>query len=273
MPRPKHPVEPELTPRVFTTVAEIDAAILKLERRIKEVEALDVVRAVREATGEDVVVQSSMRETIREVFGTNSPEFKEHEHISIWAGPMRIGMGEYEIIEARERGKTYVANIVRGLIARLKEKRDDLIAGASPPSPSSYIKDLNLHPRIASVSEDLFRDGYPWEAVFAAAKALVNFVKEKSGRHDLDGAALMRTVFSRNDPILAFNGLRDQTDMDEQEGMMHLFEGAVLAIRNPGGHTFPEGPEQRALAYLELLSLLAFRTEEARRTRRNSPPI
>ena len=52
----------------------------------------------------------------------------------------------------------------------------------------------------------------------------------------------MRTVFSSKDPILAFNDLADQTDRDEQEGTMHLFEGAVLAIRNPGGHSFPEGP-------------------------------
>ncbi len=51
----------------------------------------------------------------------------------------------------------------------------------------------------------------------------------------------MRSVFSRNAPILIFNNLSDQTDQDEQEGMMHLFEGAVLGIRNPGGHTFPEG--------------------------------
>jgi hypothetical protein len=28
-------------------------------------------------------------------------------------------------------------------------------------------------------------DGYHWEAVLAAAKALVNYVRERSGRHDL----------------------------------------------------------------------------------------
>jgi hypothetical protein len=64
-----------------------------------------------------------------------------------------------------------------------------------------------------------------------------------------------------------FNELRDQTDFDEQEGMMHLFEGAVLGIRNPGGHTFPEGPEQRAIEYLSLLSLLAYRVQEAKRVK------
>ena len=74
----------------------------------------------------------------------------------------------------------------------------------------------------------------------------------------------MRTVFSKNNPLLAFNDLSDQTDLDEQEGMMHFFEGAILGIRNPGGHTFPEGPEQRAMEYISLLSLLAYRVQEAK---------
>lgn len=90
-------------------------------------------------------------------------------------------------------------------------------------------------------------------------------VKERSGRHDLDGAPLMRAVFSRKSPILAFNELKDQTDEDEQEGMMHLFEGAVLGVRNPGGHSFPEGPAQRAIEYISLLSLLAYRAQEAKK--------
>jgi Protein of unknown function (Hypoth_ymh) len=47
--------------------------------------------------------------------------------------------------------------------------------------------------------------------------------------------------------------------------MMHLFEGVVLAIRNPGGHSFPEGPEQRAIEYLSLISLLAYRVQESKR--------
>ena len=134
-------------------------------------------------------------------------------------------------------------------------------------APRAFLEYLNLHPRIADVAADLFRDGYHWEAVFAASKALVNYVKERSGQHQLDGAPLMRTVFSRNNPVLAFSDLVDQTDADEQEGMMHLYEGVVLGIRNPGGHAFPEGPEQRAVEYLSLISLLAYRVQEAKRRR------
>ena len=52
----------------------------------------------------------------------------------------------------------------------------------------------------------------------------------------------MRTVFSSKHPILAFNELADQTDRDEQEGTMHLFEGAVLAIEIPAVIPFRKAP-------------------------------
>ena len=177
-------------------------------------------------------------------------------------------MSQGAIVDGKSRGKTQVLGILNGLIGRLREKRQDLGAGESP-APSTYFDRLNLHQRILDVSRDLFLDGYHWEAVFAAAKALVNYIKERSGQHDLDGAPLVRTVFSKNDPVLAFNDLASQTDQDEQEGMMHLFEGAVLGIRNPGGHSFPEGTEQRAIEYLSLLSLLAYRVQEARRRKKS----
>jgi len=264
----RRPDPPPVEPREFRSVDEIDHGIAKLERRVQELEQLDIPAAVLKDTGADDVAQSNVRETIREVFGTNSPEFREHEHLDLWSGPMYMNMDPREVIEAKDRGRTQAIGILRGLVARLKEKREDLAGGAAPP-PSSYFDRLNLHPRIQDVAHDLFLDGYHWEAVFAASKALVNYVKERSGRHDLDGAPLMRAVFSRNDPTLAFNDLSDQTDLDEQEGMMHLFEGAVLGIRNPGGHAFPEGPDQRAIEYISLLSLLAYRVQEAKR--RKSP--
>lgn len=258
---------PPVEPREFRSVDEIDRAVAKLERRIADLESLDVAVALHDDTGADDVVLSNLRETIREVFGTNSPEFHEHEHLRLWAGVTYMGMPRNEIVAGTERGRLQTLGIVKGLIGRLKEKRPDL-SNPEEMRPATYFDRLNLHSRIREVSRDLFLDGYHWEAVFAGAKALVNYVKERSGRHDLDGAPLMRLVFSRNDPTLAFNDLSDQTGLDEQEGMMHLFEGAVLGIRNPGGHTFPEGPEQRAIEHISLLSLLAYRVQEATRRKK-----
>jgi uncharacterized protein (TIGR02391 family) len=261
----KPPTPPPIEPREFKSVEEIDAGIAKIERRIRELESLDINSAVLNHTGADGVAESNIRATIREIFGSNSPEFKEHEYIEIWSGSLFVNMDAGSIIQAKERGRKQVSGVLNGLIGRLREKRDDLGSSGAKPIPSTYFERLNLHPRILDVSRDLFIDGYHWPAVFEAAKALVNYIKERSGRHELDGAPLVRAVFSKNNPILSFNDLTDQTDQDEQEGMMHLFEGAVLGIRNPGGHSFPEGPEQRAIEYISLLSLLAYRVQEAKR--------
>lgn len=267
MAKRRSPPQPTIEPKQWRSAEEIDRAIPKLQRRISELESLDIQAAVLEDTSMDDVAISNVRETIREVFGPTSPEFDQHQHLRMWGGGMWVGMSKTEVIEATERGRKQVIGILTGLIGRLKEKREEFVGG-SPPNPRALLSYLNLHPRIADVAGNLFEDGYHWEAVFAASKALVNYVKEQSGEHQLDGASLIRSVFSKNSPVLAFNELTDQTDADEQEGMMHLFEGVVLGIRNPGGHSFPEGPEQRAIEYLSLISLLAYRVQETKRIRR-----
>jgi uncharacterized protein (TIGR02391 family) len=261
--RPAPPVE-TIEPKEWKSSEEIDRAVAKLQRRIAELEKLDIQTALLQHTGMDTVAESNLRAAIREIFGQTSPEFNEHKYIRLWAGEEWVGMSNGDVIEGMERGRRKVIGIINGLIERLKEKREELVGYGAPPR-KAFLEHLNLHSRIAGVASDLFQDGYHWEAVFAAAKALVNYVKERSGQHQLDGAPLMRTVFSRNNPILAFNELADQSDSDEQEGMMHLFEGVALGIRNPGGHSFPEGTEQRAVEYLSLISLLAYRVQEAKR--------
>lgn len=104
---------PPLEPKEFRSVDEIDRAIQKLERRIRELEQLDVPGAVLKDSGADDVAESNVRATIREVFGQNSPEFKEHEYIRISAGPTYKGMDPQGIIEAKERGRTQVLGILR----------------------------------------------------------------------------------------------------------------------------------------------------------------
>jgi uncharacterized protein (TIGR02391 family) len=249
--------------REFRSEEEIARAIAKLQSRIKDLEELDISNAIRNETGADDVVMSDVRNTIGEVFGPKSPEYREHRHIQLWAGTMYMNMPDDQILEARLKGRTLVINVLKGLIKRLEEVRGDIFEGAIP-APTAYFDKLNLHPRIADVARDLFLDGHHWEAVFAAGKALVNYVKDRSGL-ELDGAKLMYAAFSRDNPVLAVNALSNQTDRDVQEGTMHLFVGATLAIRNPGGHSFPEGSEQRAIESISLLSMLAFLVQESKK--------
>lgn len=264
MARRQDQIEPSIQAREFRSEDEIDLAIAKLERRLKELEALNVQEALLNNTAAIDIARDNLRKSILEIYGEKSPEYQCHKHIQIWAGPMRINMPRHEQVECKEQGRTQTVGIVKGLVASLEEKREEFGEAASPSPAASFAK-LQLHPRIEGVARQLFLDGHHWESVFASSKALINLVKEAAGEYELDGAPLVRRVFSKNNPILAVNALADRTDQDEQEGIMHLFEGAVMAVRNPGGHSFPEGSERRALEYINLLSMLAFIVQEAKK--------
>jgi uncharacterized protein (TIGR02391 family) len=135
----------------------------------------------------------------------------------------------------------------------------------SEPVPIGKYELSNLHPRIREVSERLFLDGHYSPAIFEAYKVVNIVVKEKSGRRDLDGQALMSTVFSLNNPILKLNDLQEESDQDEQEGFRFLFMGALRGIRNPKGHDVVNQKDPiRTLEYLAFASLLVRRAEESR---------
>jgi uncharacterized protein (TIGR02391 family) len=271
-PTPPPPEIKQFTPE------EIDLGIRKLRRRIEEVKGLDpqrerlqeglakLVGGVAVAYNDQQVrnAEQAISTTILDVFGANSPEYRQHQHHRIWHGGMGFNMPESEIQRRFAEGIPQTLKMLEGLIARLEEKRADLGYDATTRVRTAF-EGLDLHSRIAAVCADLYRDGHYRNAVLDASLALVNFVKEKARCHDLDGANLMRTVFSVNAPILAFNDLSDQADRDEQEGLMHLFEGAVLALRNPRAHALSDDSPELAVEYIALLSLLAKRVEQAKR--------
>jgi uncharacterized protein (TIGR02391 family) len=134
---------------------------------------------------------------------------------------------------------------------------------------------VQLHPLVAQASERLFKDGHYSQAIFEAYKTLNNFVKEKSGRLDLDGKDLMTKVFGfkyegckiLSSPVLQLNELSSQSDIDEQEGFKFLLMGAMIGIRNPKAHeSVTQSDPFRTLEYLALASLLIKKVEEAKIT-------
>lgn len=259
----KPPAPPPIEVKRFTP-EEIERGIAKLNRRIVELEAFDALKAAMEpGDASTQVLARDIRDTVADVFGLNSQEARDFHFVRIWAGPSTINMGKADLHGGYKAGQTANIQKLQGLIKRLEEKRGDLGADDTERTRLAF-RGLNLHPRIADVATDLYLDGHYDEAVFAASKALVNLVKEKSGSA-LDGARLMFAVFQNENPVLAFNDLQTQTDKDEQEGMMHLLAGAVLAIRNPGGHDFPEESPDRTLELIAFLSLLANRVQGAKK--------
>lgn len=243
------------------TLDDIERGLGKLQRRIAEVAGLKDKRYDDQA---GKTAKLNIHETIREVFGDDSAEYDKHRYHDIWHGSLTIGASEHEKQGKFEEGIPHTIAMLEGLIACLEEKRADL-TGDRTQMVHATLSNFDLHPRIAAVVADLYENRHYADAVLRGTIALKNFVQEKSGRDDLDGAPLMRAVFSRNNPILAFNDLSDQTAQDEQEGMMHLFEGVMLSIRNPRAHDILSDDPQRAPEYIVLTSMLANRVDEAKR--------
>jgi uncharacterized protein (TIGR02391 family) len=120
-----------------------------------------------------------------------------------------------------------------------------------------------LHPEVLRVSEKLYRDSHFPQAVLEAYKAIVNAVKKISGVKGIDGKSLMERVFSLGNPVIKLNNLQTDSEKDEQVGLMLLFSGAALGIRNPKAHeNIVQEDPLRALEYLALASLLLKRLDE-----------
>jgi uncharacterized protein (TIGR02391 family) len=121
---------------------------------------------------------------------------------------------------------------------------------------------LELHPFLVEACGRLWSDGHYAEAVRKAAVALEVLVKERAGYHEKTGVQLMSHVFSPENPLLAFNSLADQSDLDEQKGMMMLFQGIVAAFRNPRSHKLVEDSATGAQEAISLMNVLARRLDK-----------
>lgn len=115
------------------TIEEIGRAIAKLQRRIKEVTALDPSLVSHNDAKVDNV-ERNIRETVREIYGTNSPEFNDHGAHRIWHGGFNAMDGAAQRQAKFAEGIPQTITVLEGLIARLEEKREDLPHDGAPPA-------------------------------------------------------------------------------------------------------------------------------------------
>lgn len=248
----------------FDSAADIDRGIGKL---VKCKTLLDELWDHQAAYDDprQIELQDRIRRTVLEIFGPNSPEYGRLRYHRIWHGPQFVNMPREQIQAGFRDGFPHTGVMLKALMDRVEEARSELGTDSTARTRSAF-EGLDLHPRIAEAARELYQDKHYRQSVLDASIALVNYVKEKSRRHDLDGSTLMSTVFSPNAPVLAFNPLTDQTDKDEQQGLMHLFMGAVLALRNPRAHSVFDDSPELALDSIAFLSMLAKRLDGAKRT-------
>jgi uncharacterized protein (TIGR02391 family) len=121
----------------------------------------------------------------------------------------------------------------------------------------------NVHPGFPQKVRNLFDDGHCAEATFAAFKYVDKVVQKHSGKKE-SGQKLMLAVFSKDNPVIKLNPLKNQSEEDEQEGYRFMFAGAVMGIRNPGGHEIELSDDPDVcLDHLAFASLLVRRLERS----------
>lgn len=249
---PAQPQPANLTPE------QMRAGITKLQRRITDLEAFEP-QMIRERSDPRIdALDKKLEAAVADVFGMGTQEYHRFapHGLDIAGYNMMYEIPMHEVIAGLQVSKERERTNLRTIIEQFQESLDD--GGDTPATKARRaFGDLDLHADIARQCTKLFENGHYSQAVETACKVLDLMVQCRSMRTDINGTALMRTVFSLKAPILKYSDLQTESDRSEQEGMMHLFEGAMLALRNTRAHGIINDHPERAVEYLSFLSMLA----------------
>jgi uncharacterized protein (TIGR02391 family) len=159
-------------------------------------------------------------------------------------------------VESLEVIKTFVIPEARRLLAISNIE--------TPPSPTQWFWQF-VHPRVSALARPRFEAGFFGDAVEASFKevneSVKRIVREVDGR-DLDGASLMTTAFSPQNPLIRLTELVTETDRNIQQGFMQILAGSMIGIRNPKAHGNLNPDSTKALHLISLASLLMHKVDE-----------
>lgn len=239
---------------------QMEESILKIERRIKDLNDFDVTKIVDRNAPEIRALSDKLETLLANIFGADTVEYKRY-HWSVTrldTASMNL-MYPTPLSEVREgllKGISTSKSQLEAIKSGFLEELEDAGHSNSGKVLKAY-EGLELHPTIERAVGQLFQDGHYSNAIEDAVKALNTLVRLSSGEETKDGTALMEYVFSPNNPILQFNDLVDESDKNEQKGFMMMFSGAVAGLRNPRAHKIIKDDAEMALEFIAFVSLLA----------------
>ena len=120
------------------TQARIERDIEKLRQRITDIQKLQA-DGVRWDDGKKEAVERHTRMTVRDVFGPNSPEFREFEHFEIDEGPWNTDWSDAEYQGTFLARIPHAIAVLEGLVDQLKERKHDNVGNVAPSHGSSTV--------------------------------------------------------------------------------------------------------------------------------------
>lgn len=261
---------PEQPKSVVLNLEIVNGGIIKLERRIKELEDFDISGIQEKWDPQIEALTTKINNTLADVFGHGTIEYNNYQiytldtldsSIQLW------GDREYSPLSIQEGYKKGIASAIvklKSLKETLEEKRHDFTGyNDKNITPNCFWDDIHI--KIKSVAKTRFESTHYSDAVEAALKevnsCVKDIVKRKTGK-ELDGAQLMHTAFSPVNPIIVLDDLSTESGKNIQQGYMEIFAGAMIGIRNPKAHDNIHITENRAIHFLYLSSLLMQKIDE-----------
>jgi hypothetical protein len=185
---------------------------------------------------------------VREILERLDPELAQAELRAMYTG-----------------GVTEAFRAMRQALGILRDQ-DEWKANLAPDAPA-LVAD-QFHPRIWDAASAIWDTGSYRIATEHAAGALSADIARKAGSH-LAERELVTEIFAPGEPPPGKTRLHmpgdkaTKTWRSRQDGLHHLAQGAYAGIRNVAAHKGDEWPEQIALEYLAVLSVIARWTDEA----------
>lgn len=261
---------PEQPKSTVLSLEIVDGGIIKVERRIKELEDFDI-SIIRERWDPQIeVLTTKINDTLADIFGHGTIEYNNYQiytldtldsSVQLW------GEREYSPLTVKEGYKKGIASAIvklKSLKETLEEKRDDFTGYKNKITMPNCFWD-DIHIKIKSVAKSRFESTHYADAVESALKevnsCVKDIVKRKTGK-ELDGAQLMHTAFSPSNSIIVLDDLSTESGKNIQQGYMEIFAGAMIGIRNPKAHDNINITENRAIHFLYLSSLLMHKIDE-----------
>lgn len=253
MARKTIPPQPELANLSLTEMRE---AIPKLKKRIQDLDNFDIGSLTDRYDPRIEALEDKIDDTLVTIFGKNTIEYQRYSISSLDHAPHIMGgIPLHEAKEGISEGFESAKVKLQAIIETFEEKLEE--HGESPKSIANRLfKEIDLHPELQSAVWKLFEDGHYANAIEDGCKVLEAFVKMRSGKYDIHGTELMQNVFSPKNPVLKFSELNSDTELSEQQGMMFLYSGLMLALRNPRAHGIIEDKPDIAIEMLSFINFL-----------------
>jgi uncharacterized protein Ymh len=214
------------------------------------------------ADGEMNAWKERARLAVAAVYGEESDQLKRFDDIRWSLGVWSSSTPDSAFTAAERGGLRRSVELLQAVLEDLEE-RDGAVSlpGIDP---------TDFHPWVAEAAARLWQDGHRRQAVQAAASAVENWLRAKTGIHQGSVASLAASAFSPADPgpgapRLRFSGF-DPAGSDgwksAHDGAGAFGRGCFLRIRNLYTHRDGEAG-QEDLEALAALSLLARWIESA----------